>query len=361
MIYASGKSRNTQTESLGTVLKSSLSVDEKVDKILNSMSMTEKIGQLMMIGIANKTADKDSACQLRQFHFGGIVLFDRNMESLEQVRLLTADLQKCAEKIPLFIAIDEEGGRVVRMKWAITPPPSQMEIGNRGDISLAKKWAAKMAENLKNIGVNVNFAPVADLGSFSNRHYSTKANTVFEFVSAAASGYENGNLYYTLKHFPGIGKGITDSHDDSVVVDVSKMELINDDLIPFQKIIDGKPADSFFIMVSHVSYPELAGKMSASLSSEIMTDLLRKEMKYSGVIITDDMEMGAVSRYYSFNDLGVMAINAGADIVLVCHDYEHQKEVYSGILEAVKNGIISEERVNESVRRIIKTKLRYLY
>lgn len=360
-MFALGNTQKAETEPAENIAKSSLSVDEKVDRILNSMSTTEKIGQLMMIGIGKKTADEDSLYQLHRFHFGGIVLFDRNMESLEQVRLLTADLQKkCDEKLPLFIAIDEEGGEVVRMEEELTPPPSQMEIGDSGDVSLAKKWAAQTAKNLKDIGVNVNFAPVADLGSIGTRHYSTDADTTFEFVSAAATGYESEKMYYALKHFPGIGKGTTDSHDDSVVVDVPKSELVNDDLIPFRKIIEERAADAFFVMVSHVSYPELAGNTPASLSSEIMIDLLRKEMKFDGVIITDDMEMGAVSKYYGFRDLGVKAINAGADIVLVCHDYEHQQEVYLGILDAVKNGVISEERVNDSVRRIVKMKLKYL-
>ena len=354
--------KNSASDTAADVLHDSkLSEEEKIEKILRSMSKTEKLGQLMMIGIGGKTADEDSLYQLHQFHFGGIVLFDRNMESLKQVRSLTDSLQKkCEEKLPLFIAVDEEGGEVVRMEEVLTPPPSQQSIGKTGDKKLANKWAADTAKRLKDIGINVNFAPVADIGSNGERHYSDEPKEVANFVAAAADGYEQERLYYSLKHFPGIGKGKTDSHIDSVVVNATKEELMAEDLLPFRRIIESRRNNNYIVMVSHIIYPEISGDTPASLSKEIMSDLLRKELKYDGVIATDDMEMGAVSNHYGFRELGVRAINAGADIVLVCHDYEHETEVYMGMLEALKKGRLSEERINESVRRVIKMKLKYL-
>lgn len=344
------------------IKQENLTIDEKVDKIVASMSQTEKLGQMMMIGIQGTKVDDDSLYMLHQFHMGGVILFDRNMESPEQVKQLTSDLQaQSNEKVPLFIGIDEEGGDVVRMAEKLTPPPSQKEIGATGDIEQAKTWAIKTAKSLKDIGINVNFAPVADVGSNDKRSYSTDANTVIDFVRAATKGYQQENIIYSLKHFPGIGKGKVDSHVDSSSIDVTKEILMAEDILPFKTIIDENDPNDYFILVSHLKYPVLDEEYPASLSSKIMIDLLRNELGYKGIIITDDMEMGAVANHNDFRSIGVNAVKAGADIVLVCHEYEHQKEVYLGLLDAVNSGEISQERIDESVKRIIKVKLLHLY
>lgn len=344
------------------IAQQNLTIDEKVDKIVASMSKTEKIGQMVMIGIQGIKVDDDSLYMLNQYHMGGVILFDRNMESPEQVKQLTSDLQaQSNEKVPLFIGIDEEGGDVVRMAEKLTPPPSQKEIGATGDIEQAKTWAIKTAESLKDMGINVNFAPVADVGSNDKRSYSTDANTVIDFVRAATKGYQQENIIYSLKHFPGIGKGKVDSHVDSSSIDVAKEVLMAEDIIPFKTIIDENGPNDYFILVSHLKYPALDEEYPASLSSKIMTDLLRNELGYKGIIITDDMEMGAVANHNDFRSIGVNAVKAGADIVLVCHEYEHQQEVYLGLLDAVNSGEISQERIDESVKRIIKVKLLHLY
>ena len=344
------------------IKQENLTIDEKVDKTVESMSQTEKLGQMVMIGIQGTKVDDDSLYMLHQFHMGGVILFDRNMDSPEQVKQLTSDLQaQSNEKVPLFIGIDEEGGDVVRMAEKLTPPPSQKEIGATGDIEQAKTWAIKTAKSLKDMGINVNFAPVADVGSNDKRSYSTDANTVIDFVRAATKGYQQENIIYSLKHFPGIGKGKVDSHIDSSSIDVAKEVLMTEDILPFKTIIDESDPNDYFILVSHLKYLALDEEYPASLSSKIMTDLLRNELGYKGIIITDDMEMGAVANHNDFRSIGVKAVKAGADIVLVCHEYEHQQEVYLGLLDAVNSGEISQERIDESVKRIIKVKLLHLY
>lgn len=344
------------------IAQQNLTIDEKVDKTVASMSKTEKIGQMVMIGIQGTKVDDDSLYMLNQYHMGGVILFDRNMESPEQVKQLTSDLQaQSNEKVPLFIGIDEEGGDVVRMAEKLTPPPSQKEIGATGDTEQARTWAIKTAKSLKDMGINVNFAPVADVGSNDKRSYSTDTNTVIDFVRAATKGYQQENIIYSLKHFPGIGKGKVDSHIDSSSIDVAKEVLMTEDVLPFKTIIDENDLNDYFILVSHLKYPALDEEYPASLSSKIMTDLLRNKLGYKGIIITDDMEMGAVANHNDFRSIGVNAVKAGADIVLVCHEYKHQQEVYLGLLDAVNSGEISQERIDESVKRIIKVKLLHLY
>ena len=204
-----GCGKQIYNESEGKNVSKEASVDEKVDKILSSMSQTEKIGQMMMIGIHGTDVNEDSLFMLHQYHFGGIILFDRNMKNKEQVALLNQHLQEqCEEKIPLFIAVDEEGGSVARMKEVLIPPKSQLAIGETGNPENAYKSAYDISLELKKMGFNVNFAPVADLGSFKDRHFSADPDITAEFLSEAAKGYEDGGMIYCLKHFPGIGKQI---------------------------------------------------------------------------------------------------------------------------------------------------------
>lgn len=335
-------------------------LDQKVDDIVASMSYKEKIGQMVMIGIHGTDVNDDSKYMLNNYHIGGVTLFDRNLTSEEQTQQLTKDLQATAkaggQKVPLFIGVDEEGGQVVRGKSFIEPPPSQRELG-AGETTVVEDWADKTAKRLKALGINVNFAPVADVGSGAGRSYSDDADKVAICVKAAAQGYEANGELFALKHFPGIGKGTVDSHQEVSSINASKETLEQEDLLPFRNIIEDTPAENFMVMVSHLKYPALDADHSASQSKAIMTDLLRGDMHYDGIIITDDMEMGAVANHESFKKLGVNAIEAGADIVLICHEYEHEQEIYEGILEAYENGEISEERLNESVRRIVKAKL----
>ena len=335
-----------------------LTMDQKVDAIVDSMSTTEKVGQLVMIGIHGTDVTEDSLYMLHQFHFGGVILFDRNLESADQVQRLTQHLQEQAdEKVPLLIGIDEEGGDVVRGKGIIEPPPAQLELGRAGNAMAVTDWAAKTGKRLKDLGINVNFAPVADVGSPDRRSFSKDPETVRSLVEAAAQGYESQGEIYALKHFPGIGKGRVDSHQEISEIGASKDTLEKEDLVPFKAVIDNRQPSDYLILVSHLKYPALDAQNPASQSRAIMDGLLRGELGYQGVIITDDMEMGAVAKHDSYRSLGAKAIEAGADIVMICHEYEHEQDIYMGILDAVKSGEISEERLNASVRRIVAMKL----
>ncbi len=346
-----------------------LSPDERAATIVQKMSDAEKVGQLVMIGIQGTELDADSRFMLTEYHIGGVILFDRNMKSQEQVRALNASLQKNAADagLPLFLAIDEEGGAVARMKDAFPPPPAAEEIGRTGEAAEARRYAFDTARGLKAMGFNLNFAPVADLGATDGRSYADDAPTVTRFVAAALEGHADAGLLATLKHFPGLGRGESDTHEDSVIVHADRDALWQTDLVPFRKMIaerndakGAKEAQGWFVMATHTMYPALDARRPASLSPAILQGLLREELAYDGVIVTDDLEMGAISRHYGFDRAGAEAILAGADLVLVCHDYAHETAVYNGILKAVRSGEISEERLNASVLRIVKAKLTYL-
>ena len=329
-----------------------------VEEILNQMTLEEKIGQMMIFGFHGTATNDDINWMLANYHSGGIIFFDRNMENKSQMKLLTAKLNEVAnEKVPLFFAIDEEGGRVYRMGHDLTPPPSQEEIGRTGDPTQAYNSANSIAQELKEMGINLNFAPVADVGTRDTRSFSDDGNTVAEFVSQAAKGYEDAGIFYCLKHFPGIGLGQVDSHKDISTITGDRYTFDTIDLVPFKKIIAEQDNAKFMIMVSHYKYTAFDAENSATLSPAVMTDLLRNELGFKGVIVTDDLNMGAVSKYHDEKYLSVQAVKAGVDIILSCHEYEKQRKMYEGIFEAVKNGEISEERINDSVRRILTMKL----
>lgn len=332
-------------------------LDEKVEGIVVNMTPTEKVGQMMMIGIQGDTVTDDSLYMLHQYHIGGVILFDRNLVSAEQTKKLNEDLQvQAEEKVPLFIGIDEEGGDVVRGRSFIQPPSSQRQIGAAGDLTAAEGAANRTAKELKELGFNVNFAPVADVGT-SSRSFSTDPETVKKFVLASVQGYEKNRMIYAMKHFPGIGRSTVDSHKDVSEITASRERLAASDIVPFKAVIDAAQPEDYFILVSHLKYPAYDADNPASLSKAVQTDLLRGELGYRGIIVTDDMEMGAVAKYASFRDVGVRAVQAGADIVLVCHEYAHETDVYLGLLDAVESGEIPMERIDESVRRIVKAKL----
>lgn len=333
-------------------------LEAKADRIVASMSTAEKVGQMVMIGIQGTDVNEDSLYMLHQYHIGGVLLFDRNIASEEQTIALTNHLQEQAgQKVPLFIGIDEEGGRVVRGRSIIESPPSQQEIGRSGETTKAEAWADRTAKRLKELGIHVNFAPVADVSADNDRCYSGDPEQVEKFVKAAVQGYEMNRVMYGLKHFPGIGKGTVDSHEDISSVTASREVLEKEDLVPFRAIIREHPELDYFILVSHLKYPAIDAGHPASQSRAVITGLLRGDMGYDGLIITDDLEMGAVAKYGSYREAGVLAIKAGADMFMMCHEYAHQTEAYLGLLEAVEKGDIPMEQIDASVKRIVKAKL----
>lgn len=342
-----------------SVAQSELSPEEKVDKLVANMSDADKVGQLLMIGIHGKTLNDDAKFMLNEYRVGGIILFDRNMESKDQVKSLITDINKTGKSAgltPLFIGIDQEGGAVARMEDQLIKVPPAEELGKE-PIEQAVSLAKQSGTELKDLGFNINFAPVADLGLTYGRSFSTNPDDVVRYASAVGKAYDEAGLWYSYKHFPGIGKTDVDLHADTSVVPVSKENLLNEDTKVFVDLIKQSKPNTYAIMVSHAMYPQIDAEHPSSLSKAIITDWLRKDMGYNGVVVTDDMDMGALAKHYTFGDMAVQSILAGSDILLVCHEYEHMQEAYNGLMKAVKDGRISKERLDESVKRILLMKM----
>lgn len=342
-----------------SVAQSELSPEEKVDKLVANMSDADKVGQLLMIGIHGKTLNDDAKFMLNEYRVGGIILFDRNMESKDQVKSLITDINKTGKSAgltPLFIGIDQEGGAVARMEDQLIKVPPAEELGKE-PIEQAVSLAKQSGTELKDLGFNINFAPVADLGLTYGRSFSTNPDDVVRYASAVGKAYDEAGLWYSYKHFPGIGKTDVDLHADTSVVPVSKETLLNEDTKVFVDLIKQSKPNTYAIMVSHAMYPQIDPDHPSSLSKAIITDWLRKDMGYNGVVVTDDMDMGALAKHYTFGDMAVQSILAGSDILLVCHEYEHMQEAYNGLMKAVKDGRISKERLDESVKRILLMKI----
>ena len=342
-----------------SVAQSELSPEEKVDKLVANMSDADKVGQLLMIGIHGKTLNDDAKFMLNEYRVSGIILFDRNMESKDQVKSLIADINKTGKSAgltPLFIGIDQEGGAVARMEDQLIKVPPAEALGKE-PIEQAVSLAKQSGTELKDLGFNINFAPVADLGLTYGRSFSTNPDDVVRYASAVGKAYDEAGLWYSYKHFPGIGKTDVDLHADTSVVPVSKETLLNEDTKVFVDLIKQSKPNTYAIMVSHAMYPQIDAEHPSSLSKAIITDWLRKDMGYNGVVVTDDMDMGALAKHYTFGDMAVQSILAGSDILLVCHEYEHMQEAYNGLMKAVKDGRISKERLDESVKRILLMKM----
>ena len=342
-----------------SVARSELSPEQKVDKLVANMSDADKVGQLMMIGIHGKSLNDDAKFMLNEYRVGGIILFDRNMESKDQVKTLITDINKAGKSAgltPLFIGIDQEGGAVARMDDKLIKVPPAEEVGKE-PVEQAAALAKEVGTELKDLGFNINFAPVADLGLTYGRSYSTNPDEVVRYASAVGKSYDEAGLWYSYKHFPGIGKTDVDLHADTSIVPVSKETLLSEDTKVFVDLIKQSKPNTYTIMVSHAMYPQIDPDHPSSLSKTIITDWLRKDMGYNGVVVTDDMDMGALAKHYTFGDMAVQSILAGSDILLVCHEYEHMQEAYNGLMKAVKDGRISKERLDESVKRILLMKM----
>ena len=342
-----------------SVAQSELSPEQKVDKLVANMSDADKVGQLLMIGIHGTTLNDDAKFMLNEYRVGGIILFDRNMESKDQVKTLITDINKAGKSAgltPLFLGIDQEGGAVARMDDKLIKVPPAEEVGKE-PVEQAAALAKEVGAELKDLGFNINFAPVADLGLTYGRSYSTNPDEVVRYASAVGKSYDEAGLWYSYKHFPGIGKTDVDLHADTSIVPVSKETLLSEDTKVFVDLIKQSKPNTYTIMVSHAMYPQIDPDHPSSLSKAIITDWLRKDMGYNGVVVTDDMDMGALAKHYTFGDMAVQSILAGSDILLVCHEYEHMQEAYNGLMKAVKDGRISKERLDESVKRILLMKM----
>lgn len=336
--------------------------DEQIDTLLADMTLEEKVGQLMVVGFYGKEVSSEAIDMIKNKHIGGMIYFDRNMESPKQVAELSNTLQQTAaeskNQLPLMIAVDQEGGDILRMRSQVSPIPSQQTLAKLGSAETVYNVAKLNATELQAMGVNLNFAPVLDLSKTDSRSFGTDPKKAAEYGMKVLEGFQTASVTGALKHFPGHGRSSVDPHLNSSSVEANQLDLENSDIYPFTQLIREVDNQKFFVMVTHIKYPAYDKEKPASLSKVIIQDLLRKKLGYEGIVVTDDLEMGAVNKLYSYKTLGSEAILAGADLLLVCHEYKNQLEVYNGIIEAVHSGEIPMERINEAAKRVISYKLK---
>ena len=336
-----------------------------IEEQLAQMTVEEKIGQLLIVGMEGTTYGDQLDKLIRQHHVGGIILLGKNISTADQIVGLL-NHAKTANKeygIPLFLSVDEEGGRVSRLPTGLKKSPSAAKVGNKNDETLAYDSGVYLGELLNAFGYNMNYAPVLDVNSntqnpvIGDRSYSADPAQVTEVALAVRRGMIDQQIISVVKHFPGHGDTHTDSHKALPVINKSLEELQKTELIPFRQAI----ADHVdVIMVAHILFPTLDPTNPSSLSKRIIDGLLRNEMGYDGVVITDDLTMGAIVNDYTVAEAALTSFLAGSDLLLIVGDYKNQIETVELLHAAVATGTITEERLNESVRRILQLKARYV-
>lgn len=343
--------------------------------VFGKMSLREKVGQLFIVrpealaensnaetAPATDRVDDAVISRIEEYPVGGIALFSRNITSAEQLPMFISDLQS-SSKYPLFIAVDEEGGRVARIAnsdfFNVASYKSMEDIGKSGDASKAEEVGRQIGLYLKELGFNLDFAPVADTNTnpqnivIGDRSYGSDPALVARMVSAQLDGMHDSGIMGTLKHFPGHGDTKDDTHSGYVSIEKTWDELKECELVPF---ITALPKADM-VMVSHITAVNVTSdKLPTSMSETMITGKLRNELGYDGVIITDAMAMGAVADNYTSAEAAVTAVKAGVDIVLMPLNLD---EAFNGVMNAVTDGEISMERLDESVMRILKLKARY--
>lgn len=332
-----------------------------------NLPIEKKIGQLFFIGISNTVFDEETKNLLMEISPGGVCLFTRNIHEASQTRKLLDDIRKCLSIQP-FISLDQEGGRVDRLRKIIAPMPAPNSFKT---IEQTKNFATITAAVIRILGFNMNFAPVVDVISsdrekFDNGLYSrtfgNSKNNVVEFAGEYLKKLQAAGCLGCLKHFPGLGASTIDSHEELPSVNLSRDELFENDLVPYQQLF--QTADIKFVMIAHANYPmfdlqetDKSGKLlPSSLSYNIVTKLLREELGYQGLVITDDLEMGAILKNYRIGEACQMAIAAGVDMLAICANADSIREGFYAVLESFKEGKISESRINESLERIARVK-----
>ncbi len=339
---------------------------DKCDSIevrISNMTVNEKIGQMFIVGFTSIEMDKELEDLLETRTPGGVILFKRNIkDSPRLLKLLNSIKMINKGREPLFISVDEEGGRVGRMPPELHALPSAESLGEYGDTEFTYELGAVLAQEVKAFGINMDFAPVLDIWSnplnkvISDRAFGTTVETVSRHGIELMNGIQDNGIVPVVKHFPGHGDTSGDSHAELPAVNHSMDRLAGFELVPFQNAIDSN-ADA--VMVGHLLVNNIDPENPATLSKAVMTDLLRNEMRFTGVVITDDMTMDAISKNYNIGEAVVKSVIAGSDIILVCHDYDKQAEAMDAVRAAVEKGIISEKRIDESVARILRLKDKY--
>lgn len=345
---------------------------QRAAELVAGMTLEDKIAQMFVItpnaltGYSGVTAAGDTTKEAYNNRpVGGIIYMSENLTDREQTAAMLTNMQTIAMErtgLPVFLCVDEEGGSVARVAknsaFGVTDVGDMSAIGATGDVQNAYNAGNVIGTYLSELGFNVDFAPVADVltnpgnTAIGNRSFGSDSQMVADMVAAELDGMAETGVYGTVKHFPGHGGTSGDSHNGTVIIEKTLEELMAEELVPFQSAID---AGVSFVMVGHISVPNVTGDNTpASISSMMITDVLRSQMGYDGIVITDGMNMGAITDHYNSDQAAVMAVSAGADMILMPADYQ---KAYNGVLEAVKDGTISEERINASVERIVRVKL----
>ncbi|MGL4773594.1 MAG: glycoside hydrolase family 3 protein, partial [Clostridium sp.] len=341
---------------------------EEVKKKISTMTLKEKVGQMMFVGVDGTKVDYKTMDAFEDLNAGGVILYGwRNFYGgdIEKNVNYVNDLKKGNSqntKIPLFVGFDEEGGIFSHLPQEMPKIPSKAEVGNFNDSSLANEFGIGTGKKLKSLGINVDFGTVLDVNTNPNnpiigfRSFGATPEKVTEFGMKEIEGIKSQGVIPTVKHFPGHGDTAVDSHVGlpSLPHDMERLKKV--ELAPFQEAIN-QGVD--MLMTAHIMLPALDEEYPATMSKKILTDLLRKDMGYKGVIITDDLEMQAIKNNWGLGEAAVNCVNAGVDILLVCHTPDSQREVFNAVLQAVQDGKISEERIDESVERILTLKGKY--
>lgn len=327
------------------------------------MMSREKIGQLFMVGFDGTSVSADLAAFIKEYKPGGVILFSRNLESVEQIVELTNALQRCSPHSPLLISIDQEGGRVSRLPKGFTIFPPCEVLGRCNSSELAYAAAATIAKELKAVGINMNMSPVLDVNSnpanpvIGDRAFGTTPGPVCELGLATVGGLQDNRVVACGKHFPGHGDTNADSHKELPVVTAPRERLEQIEFPPFRHAAAHGVAT---MMTAHVLYRALDDTLPATLSPTIIGTLLREELGYNGVVLTDDLEMHAVIDHYGVEEATVRAILAGCDMPLICKDRSREVAAITALDKAVADGTVTAERLEQSLTRIARLKERFL-
>ena len=324
-------------------------------------TLREKIGQLMMVGFDGVVAPPHILRWLESGRIGGVYLFARNIDTPAQVRRLIDSCRAAAEH-PILVGIDQEGGTVARLRAGFSESPGALALAASGEPQLAEDVATMLGVEMAALGINWNFAPVADLAhnrenpSVGTRSLSKDATLAGEFVAAQVRGFQRAGIAATVKHFPGLGNTVIDTHVALARVSGSLDYLYRQDLLPFRRAIDD---DVACVMVTHVMFEAMDNRFPASLSPRVISGLLREELRYGGAVCSDCMEMKAITNGWGAGEAAVLSLLAGVDMPLYSHSRKRQSDAYEAVLGAAETGRIPISRIDESVARIQALKRRF--